>query len=64
MRMGHKMWRHAIASAGQVSLADCFVIATAEPGDTIATSDSAVARVARAEGLDVLALPNARGRRP
>lgn len=47
-----------------VSLADCFVIAAAEPGDTVATSDSAVAFVAHAEGLDVLALPNARGRRP
>jgi uncharacterized protein with PIN domain len=47
-----------------VSLADCFVIAVAEPGDTVATSDSAVAFVAGAEGLDVLALPNARGRRP
>jgi len=47
-----------------VSLADCFVIAAAEPGDTVATSDRAVADVARAEGLEVLALPNARGRRP
>ena len=47
-----------------VSLADCFVVAAAEPGDTVATSDRAVAHVARAEGLDVLALPNARGRRP
>jgi uncharacterized protein with PIN domain len=47
-----------------VSLADCFVIAAAEPGDTVATSDSEVAFVARAEGLDVLALPNASGRRP
>jgi uncharacterized protein with PIN domain len=47
-----------------VSLADCFVIATARPGDSVATSDRAVALVARAEGLDVLALPNSRGRRP
>ena len=47
-----------------VSLADCFVIAVAEPGDTVATSDSAVALVAGEEGLDVLSLPNARGRRP
>lgn len=47
-----------------VSLADCFVIAAARPGDTVATSDRAVAHVARGEGLDVLALPNSRGRRP
>ena len=40
------------------------MIAVAEPGDTVATSDRAVAHVARAEGLDVLALPNACGRRP
>lgn len=47
-----------------VSLADCFVIATALPDEAIATSDEAVARVARQEGIDVVALPNARGRRP
>lgn len=47
-----------------VSLADCIVIATAGPGEAVATSDRALARVARAEGLDVLALPNSRGRRP
>jgi hypothetical protein len=40
------------------------VIAAAEPGDTVATSDRAGAFIAHAEGLDVLALPNARGRRP
>ena len=56
--------RHYHRRDRDVSLADCFVIATAAPGDTVATSDRAVARVARAEGLDVLALPNALGRRP
>jgi uncharacterized protein with PIN domain len=47
-----------------VSLADCFVVAVAEPGGTVATSDSVVAAVARAEALDVIALPNPQGRRP
>ena len=56
--------RHYHRRNRDLSLADCFVIAAAEPGDTVATSDRAVAHVARAEGLDVLALPNARGRRP
>ena len=56
--------RHYHRRDRDLSLADCFVIAAAEPGDTVATSDRAVAHVARAEGLDVLALPNARGRRP
>lgn len=56
--------RHYHRRDRDVSLADCFVVATAGPEDTVATSDLAVARVARAEGLEVLALPNARGRRP
>jgi predicted nucleic acid-binding protein len=47
-----------------VSLADCFAIATALPDGEVATSDSAVARVAAAEGLGVIGLPNAWGRRP
>lgn len=47
-----------------VSLADCFVIATARPGDAIATADPALAEVARGEGLDVIALPGSDGRRP
>jgi rRNA-processing protein FCF1 len=59
IRARHYHWRDR-----DLSLADCFVIAAARPGDAVATSDSAVAHVARAEGLDVLALPNARGRRP
>lgn len=47
-----------------VSLADCIAIATAGHGGCIATSDPALARVARAEGVRVEPLPNARGRRP
>jgi hypothetical protein len=31
---------------------------------SVATSDAAIAKVARAEGLDVIALPSPRGRRP
>jgi hypothetical protein len=34
------------------------------PDADVATSDAAIAKVARAEGVDVVALPNARGRRP
>ena len=56
--------RHYHHRDRDVSLADCFVVSAAQPGDTIATSDRAVVEVARAEGFDVLALPNARGRRP
>lgn len=47
-----------------VSLADCIAIATAGPGGSVATSDPALATIARAEGVEVIALPDSRGRRP
>jgi predicted nucleic acid-binding protein len=56
--------RHYHRRDRDVSLADCFAIATALPDSELATSDAAVVRVAQAEGLRVLALPDARGRRP
>jgi uncharacterized protein with PIN domain len=56
--------RHYHRRDRDVSLADCFAIAAAMPDAEVATSDTAIARVARAEGLGVIALPNARGRRP
>lgn len=56
--------RHYHRRDRDVSLADCFVVATASAGDAVATSDSAVARVATLEGIEVVALPNPRGRRP
>lgn len=56
--------RHYHRRDRDVSLADCFAIAAATPDGEVATSDVAIARVARAEALGVIALPNARGRRP
>ena len=56
--------RHYQRRDRDVSFADCFAIAAAMPDAEVATSDTAIARVARAEGLQVIALPNARGRRP
>lgn len=54
--------RHYHARRRDLSLADCFLLATAEPGaDTIVTADHAVAEVARAEGIDAHVLA---GRRP
>jgi predicted nucleic acid-binding protein len=47
-----------------LSLADCFLLASAAHGDHVATSDPAVAEVARAEGIEVVALPDSSGRRP
>lgn len=56
--------RHYHRRDRDVSLADCVAVATARPGDVIATSDGALARVGRADGFEVLALPNSHGRRP
>jgi predicted nucleic acid-binding protein len=40
----------------RISLADCFVLATAEPGDRIATLDERLAALARDEGYEVVPL--------
>lgn len=48
----------------QLSLADCFLLASACTGDRVATADEPVARAARAEGLEIVALPDSDGRRP
>lgn len=37
-------------------LTDCFVVATARPGDSVATGDRVLLDVARAEGVDVVDL--------
>jgi len=45
--------RHYDRRTCRVSLADCFVVATAKPGDCIATGDRVLVGVARAEGFAV-----------
>lgn len=47
-----------------LSLADCVLLASAGPDDSIATSDPAVAAVARAEGIGLIPLPDSTGQRP
>ncbi len=48
-----------------VSMADCFLVsAGAIHSCAVATSDSPLARVARQEGVAVVALPDSHGRRP
>lgn len=48
-----------------VSLADCLALATAESvGEALATPDPALAAMARAEGIEVIPLPDSRGHRP
>jgi len=53
--------RHFDRRTLRISLADCFVIATAQPGDRVATGDRVLLDVARAEGLDVVDLEAAKG---
>lgn len=47
-----------------LSLADCVLLASAGPDDSIATADPAVAAVARAEGIGLVQLPDSFGQRP
>ena len=53
VRAGTLRARHYRRRANDVSLGDCFVLATATEGQTIVTSDRALARTARAEGIEV-----------
>ncbi|MEJ7893921.1 MAG: PIN domain-containing protein [Solirubrobacteraceae bacterium] len=56
--------RHYRRRGSELSLADCAALATAQNGSPLATADPPLARAARAEGVEVLALPDSRGRRP
>jgi PIN domain nuclease of toxin-antitoxin system len=47
-----------------VSLADVVLIASAAPGQRIATSDSHILRIAAREDIEVIPLPDSHGRRP
>lgn len=55
-RAGELRARHFDRRRSRVSIADCFVLATARPGDTIATGDKLLAAVAGDEGIDVVVL--------
>jgi len=56
--------RHYRRRTSELSLADCFALGLAGPADTLVTADPQLLRAARAEGIAVRALPDARGRRP
>lgn len=55
--------RHYHRTRTPVSLADCALVAAAGPEDRVATSDAPVLRVARAEGVAGISLPDSTGRR-
>ena len=64
-------WRGALLRARHyhrmtcaLSLADCALLASAGPDDSIATADPAGAFVARAEGIGLIPLPDSSGQRP
>jgi PIN domain nuclease of toxin-antitoxin system len=63
-RAGLLRARHYRRTSCPVSLADCVLLASARPGERIATADPAVAAVARAEGIGLVPLPDTSGRRP
>lgn len=59
LRRGHYRRR-----TSELSLADCFALAIVEPEDVFVTADPPLIRAARAEGREVVALSDSRGRRP
>lgn len=58
VRAGAIRARHYRRRANAVSLGDCFVLATAAHGEELVTSDRALARAARAEGIEVAFVPS------
>jgi uncharacterized protein with PIN domain len=48
----------------ELSLADCFALASVAEDDRLATADRPLAEAARAEGLAVMPLPDSQGQRP
>jgi len=55
--------RHYRRRGSELSLADCVLLAAARPGDRVVSADPPLVRAARAEGLEVVALPGSGGRR-
>jgi predicted nucleic acid-binding protein len=57
--------KHYDRKTSQLSMADCVALATAIAfGELLATSDPALSTAAHAEGVTVLGLQDANGRRP
>jgi PIN domain nuclease of toxin-antitoxin system len=63
-RAGELRAQHYRRAGDDLSQVDCLLLATAEAGDRIATSDGPLVRVARGMGIDVVVLPDSGGRRP
>jgi uncharacterized protein with PIN domain len=63
VRAGSLRARHYRRRGNDVSLGDCFVLATASADGAIVTSDTALARTARGEGIEVVVVPGGAERR-
>ena len=64
-RAGSLRARHYDRRSANLALADCFCLATAmKLQAAVATADPALARAARAEGVEVISLPDSTGQRP
>jgi PIN domain nuclease of toxin-antitoxin system len=65
MAAGRLRAKHYDRQAAPLSLADCVALATAQAHQaSLVTADPALARAARAEGVELVALPDSQGRRP
>ncbi|HEY7446392.1 MAG TPA: PIN domain-containing protein [Vicinamibacterales bacterium] len=65
MAAGALRARHYHARRCPISLGDCFALALAKQRQaTLATADPDLASVARVEAVEVLGLPDSRGKRP
>ncbi len=63
-RAGEIRAEHYARVRAPLSLADCFLLASAEGEDKIATADRAVIRVAEQLGIGTIPLLDSQGRRP
>ncbi len=64
LRAGELRAAHYRANTCEVSPADCLLAAAAGVEDRVATSDPHLARLLRAEGIGLVALPDRSGVRP
>jgi len=63
-RAGELRAQHYRRAGDDLSQVDCLLLATARSGDRIATSDGPLAKVASGMGIEIVVLPDSKGRRP
>lgn len=63
-RAGELHAEHYDREESDLSQVDCLLLATADAGDEIASSDGSLLRVAHRIGIGTIPLPDSSGRRP